>query len=63
MYQIKNSEIVLITDENKSHYVYNKDFNRFMCNDTKCKLKKRFCKHCLQCFNSESVLIEHKKIT
>ena len=35
---------LMITDENESHYVYIKDFNRFMCNKTKCKNKKHFCK-------------------
>ena len=30
-------ELLLITDENKSHYVYIKDFNRFMCNKVKNK--------------------------
>ena len=39
----------LITDENNSHYVYIKDFNRFTCNKTKCKTKKHFQKYCLQC--------------
>ena len=52
-------DLLLITDENKSHYVYIKDFNRFMCNKTKYKNKKYFCKCCLQCFSSEQVLIEH----
>ena len=28
---------LLISDESKSHYVYLKDFNRFMCNKTKNK--------------------------
>ena len=51
-------DLLLISDENKSHYVYIKDFNRFMCNKTKSK-KKYFCKCCLQCFSSEKVLIEH----
>ena len=27
-------DLLLITDGNKSHYVYIKDFNRFMCNKT-----------------------------
>ena len=54
-------DLLLISDENKSHYVYIKDFNRFMCNKTKNKNKKYFCKCCLQCFNSEKVLIEHKE--
>ena len=30
-----------------------------MCNKTKNKNKKYFCKCCLQCFQSERVLIEH----
>ena len=34
----------MITDENKSHYIYIKDFNRFMCNKTKNKNKKHFYK-------------------
>ena len=53
--------VLLISDQNKSPYVYIKDFNRFMCNKTKNKNKKYFCKCCLQCFSSEKVLIEHKE--
>ena len=53
-------ELLLISDENKSHYVYIKDFNRFMCNKTKNKNKNYFCKCCLQCFSSGKILIEHK---
>ena len=40
-------DLSLISNENKSHYVYIKDFNRFMCNKTKNKNKKYFCKCCL----------------
>ena len=36
------------------HYVYIKNFDRFMFNKTKNK-------NCLQCFSSKNVLIEHKK--
>ena len=54
-------DLLLISDENKSHYAYVKDFNRFMCNKTKNKNKKHFCKCCLQCFSSEKVWIEHKE--
>ena len=54
-------DLLLISDENKSHYVYTKDFNRFLCNKTKNKNKKYFCRCCLQCFSSEKVLIEHKE--
>ena len=41
--------------------MYIKDFDRFMCNKTKNKNKKHFCKCCLQCFRTENVLIEHKE--
>ena len=39
-----------------------KNFNRFMCNKTKCKNGKHFCRYWLQCFSSERVLVEHKKV-
>ena len=54
-------DLLLISDGNNSHYVYIKDFNRFMCNKTKNKNKKYFCKCCLQCFSNEKILIEHKE--
>ena len=54
-------DLLLITDGNKSHYVYIKDFNRFMYDKAKNKDKKSFCKCCLQCFSSKNVLIEHKE--
>ena len=61
--ELKNGmDLLLISDENKSHYVYIKNFNRFMCNKTKCKNKKHFCRYCLQCFSSEKVLTEHKDV-
>ena len=55
-------DLLLVTDENKSHYLYIKDFNRFMFHKTKNKNKKCFCKSCLQCFSSKNVLTEHKEI-
>ena len=54
-------DLLLLIDNKKSHYVYIKDFNRFMFRKTKNKNKKWFCKSCLQCFSSEDVLIKHKK--
>ena len=54
-------DLLLISDENKSYYVYIKNFNIFMCNKTKNKNKKYFSKCCLQCFSSGKVLIEHKE--
>ena len=38
-------DLLLKADENKSHYVYIKHFNRFKC--------------CLQCLSSKNVLIKH----
>ena len=54
-------DLLLLTDENKPHYVYIKDFDRFMFRKTKNKNKKYFCKSCLQCFSSKNVLTEHKE--
>ena len=51
----------MISNENKSYYVYIKDFNGFMCNKTKNKKKTCFCKCCLQYFSSEKILIKHKE--
>ena len=55
-------DVLLINNENKSHCVYIKGFNRFIINKTKCKNKKHFCRCCLQCFSSERVLMEHNEI-
>ena len=54
-------DLLLISDEFKSHYVYIKDFDRFMFNKTKSKKRKHFFRCCLQCFSCEKVSIEHKK--
>ena len=54
-------DLLLISGENKSHYVYIKNFDRFMCNKTRNKDEIYFFKYCLQCFSGEKVLIEHKE--
>ena len=54
-------DLLMISDGNKSRYVYVKDFNKFMCNNTTCKNEKYFCRYCLQCFRSERVWVEHKE--
>ena len=53
--------LLLITENKNNHYVLIKDFNKFMYNQTKHKERKHFCMHCLQCFSSEKVLINHKE--
>ena len=54
-------DLLLLINDNKSHYVYIKYFNTFMFHKTKNKNKKWFCRSCLQCFSSENVLIKHKE--
>ena len=55
-------DLLLVIDDAKSHYVYIKDFNRFMFHKMKNKNKKHFCKSCLQCFSSKNELTKHKEI-
>ena len=51
--------LLLITKDEKKHYVLIKDFNAFMCNQSKHKDRKHFCMYCLQCFSSERILANH----
>ena len=53
--------LLLITKNEKKHYVLIKDFNSFMYNQSKHKERKHFCMHCLQCFSSEIILAHHVK--
>ena len=53
--------LLLITQENKSHYVFIKDFNRLMYSKTKDQHKKYHCTSCLQIFTKEEILNQHKK--
>ena len=54
-------DLLLISNDFTSHYVYIKDFNRLMFNKNKNKNRKHFCKSCLQFYSSEKLLNEHKK--
>ena len=55
-------DLLLINNENESHYVYIKYFNRFMFNKTKQEKNKHFCRYCLQTFSSERVLQDHRDL-
>ena len=55
-------DLLLVINENKSHCVYMKDFDRIMFHKKKHKNKKYFCKSCLQCFNTRKILKENKKV-
>ena len=54
-------DLLLLIDDDKSHYVCIKDFDRFIFHKTKHKNKKWFYRSCLQCFSSENVLTKHKE--
>ena len=54
-------DLLLLINDDKSHYIYIKDFNTFMFHKTKNENKKWFCKSYLQCFSSEIFLIKHKE--
>ena len=56
--EFKNSiDLLLLINDDHSHYVYIEDLNTFMFHRTK---KKWFYKSCLQCFSSENVLTKHE---
>ena len=54
-------DLLLLYEDDKSRYVYIKDFNTFMFHKTKIKNKKWFCKIYLQYFSNEKMLIKHKE--
>ena len=51
--------LLLITKDEKKHYVLIKDFNAFRYNQSKHKERKHFCMYCLQCFSSVRILANH----
>ena len=51
--------LLLITKDERRHYVLIKHFNKFMYNQTKHKERKHFCMYCLQCFSSQDILEKH----
>ena len=53
--------LLLITEKDKSHYVFIKDFYRLMFSRTKHKVKKHHCMSSLQSFTKEETLNQHKK--
>ena len=55
-------DLLLVIDENKSHYVHIEYFDRFIFHKAKKKNKKCFYKSCLQCFSRRNMWTEHKKV-
>ena len=54
-------DLLQVIDGDKWHYVYIRDFDRFIFCKTKNKNKKYFSKSCLWSFSSENVLTKSKK--
>lgn len=54
--------LLLISENEKRHFVLITDFNKLMRHQTKQNERKHFCVHCLQCFSSERVLADHKEV-
>ena len=65
MYQKKSNEqvlnVLLISNEEKSHYVFIKYSNRLMYSKTKHKDKKHFCMSCLQNFSTKEILNNNRE--
>ena len=55
--------VLLISNEEKSHYVFINDFNRLMYSEVKTKNqhKKCFCMTCLQNFTTKDILNNHRE--
>ena len=53
--------VLLISNEEKSHYVFIKNFNRLMYSKTKHQHKKHFSMSCLQNFTTKEILNSHRE--
>ena len=53
--------VLLISNEEKSHYVFIKDFNRLMYSKRNIKKKKHICMSCLQNFSIKEILNSHRE--
>ena len=62
-YNTQVLNVLLITSEEKSHYVFIKYFDRLMYSkvQTKNQHKKFFCMACVQNFTTAEILSNHKK--
>ena len=54
-------DLLLLTVDDKLHQSTLKNLTHSCFIKQKIKINKWFCKSCLQCFNSENVLIKHKE--
>ena len=57
----KPINLLLLTEEDKSHYVWVKNLSRLLYDQNKAKTKKHFCVRCLQGFTKEELLQKHEE--
>ena len=55
----KHIDLLVTSNSETNHYVWIKNFNRLCYNVNKHARKKYFCKHCIQHFTNESILLKH----
>ena len=55
----KHIDLLVTSNSETNHYVWIKNFNRLCYNVNKHARKKYFCKHCIQHFTSENILLKH----
>ena len=54
--------VLLLSNDEKSHYLFIKDFNRLMYSKTKHRYRKHFCMSCLQNFTTKEILNSETKL-
>ena len=59
--KISNVDLLLIGEEGKKHYVLIKWFNTFLYDYTLNRVRKQFCRYCLQGFKTAETLTCHIK--
>ena len=57
----KHFDLLLIGEESERHYVLIKDFNTFMYDYTLYRVRKYFCRYCLQALTTSEILKCHIK--
>ena len=55
----KHIDLLVTSNSETNHYVWIKNVNRLCYNVNKHARKKYFCKHCIQHFTNESILLKH----
>ena len=57
---MKRINLMLIERNERKHYIWIKDFNKMLYDQTKHKAKKHFCETCLHGYSEHRLLLEHQ---